>query len=59
MTVVRGLAVDGNDLPGLLTQLKTACGAGGTLKDDVLELQGQHVERIRDVLGELGFRVKG
>ncbi|MCY2991075.1 MAG: translation initiation factor [Planctomycetota bacterium] len=59
VTVVRGLAVDGNDLPGLLTQLKTACGAGGTLKDDVLEIQGQHLERMRAVLGELGFRVKG
>lgn len=59
VTVVRGLVVDGNDLPGLLTQLKTACGAGGTLKDDVLEIQGQHLERIRAVLGELGYRVRG
>ena len=31
VTVVRGLPAEGNDLPALLTQLKTACGAGGTL----------------------------
>ena len=59
VTVVRGLPVEGNDLPALLSQLKTACGAGGTLKEDVLEIQGNHLERIRDCLLEIGFKVKG
>lgn len=59
VTVVRGLPEVGNDLPELLAQLKAACGAGGTLKEEVLEIQGRHLDRIRALLAELGYRVKG
>ena len=59
VTVVRGLPAEENDLPTLLGQLKTACGAGGTLKGDLLEIQGNHVERVRDLLASLGYRVRG
>lgn len=59
VTVVRGLPAEGNDLPGLLKQLKTTCGAGGTLKDDVMEIQGDHRDRIRELLTQIGYRVKG
>jgi translation initiation factor 1 len=58
VTVIRGLAAAKNDLPALLTRLKSQCGAGGTIQDDSLEIQGQHLERIRTVLSELGYRVK-
>ena len=57
MTVVRGLAAADNDLPALLTQLKTQCGAGGTLKDDSIEIQGNHLQRIQQVLKQIGYRV--
>lgn len=56
VTVVRGLAAEDNDLNELLTQLKTACGAGGTLKEDALEIQGDHVARVRDQLLAIGYR---
>ena len=59
VTVVRGLSVEGNDLPGLLTQLKAACGAGGTLKEGDLEIQGKHLDRVRQLLKTIGYRVKG
>jgi translation initiation factor 1 len=59
VTVVRGLAADDNDLPALLSRLKTACGAGGTLKDDLLEIQGDHLPRVRALLQEIGYRVRG
>ncbi len=59
VTVVRGLPADGNDLAGLLTQLKNACGAGGTLKDDAIEVQGRHLDRVRETLERIGYRVKG
>lgn len=59
MTVVRGLAATDNDLPALLTRLKTACGAGGTVKDDTLEIQGDHCARVAEVLREIGYRVRG
>ena len=59
VTVIRGLAAEDNDLPALLTQLKSICGAGGTLKNDVLELQGDHRNRARSVLTDIGYRVSG
>jgi translation initiation factor 1 len=59
VTVVRGLAENENDLPTLLGQLKAACGAGGTMKDDELEIQGDHLERLRSLLAEIGYRVRG
>lgn len=59
VTVVRGLPADENDLPALLVTLKTACGAGGTTKDDILEIQGNHLERVRDLLTGIGYRVRG
>ena len=58
VTVVRGLSAADNDLTALLTRLKSHCGAGGTTKEDHLEIQGDHLEKIRLVLTEIGFRVK-
>ena len=46
VTLVRGLALDAAALAALGKRLRTACGAGGTLKDGVLEVQGDHVERV-------------
>jgi translation initiation factor 1 len=59
VTVVQGLPAEGNDLPGLLSQLKTRCGAGGTLKQETLEIQGDHLEGIRQALTQMGYRVRG
>jgi len=59
VTVVRGLPEEGNDLPELLKQLKDRCGAGGALKDEELEIQGDQLDRVRAALKEMGFQVKG
>lgn len=59
VTVVRGLPEEGNDLPALLAELKTTCGAGGTLKEDTLEIQGKHLDRVREHLEKIGYRTKG
>ena len=59
VTVVRGLPAEQNDLPKLLDRLKAACGAGGTIKDEQLEIQGQHLDRVRGLLTETGYRVRG
>ena len=56
VTAVRGLAAA--DLPGLLTQLKSACGAGGTVKDTIVEVQGKHLDRVAQYLRDIGYRVK-
>ena len=59
VTVVRGLSADESDLPELLSRLKATCGAGGAVKDDLLEIQGNHLDRVRDLLAEIGYRVRG
>jgi translation initiation factor 1 len=59
VTVISGLLDEANSLPELLTKLKTTCGAGGTIKDGNLEIQGDHLDRVRDQLKSLGYRVKG
>ena len=59
VTVIAGLREPETDLPELLTQLKNRCGAGGTIRDDAIEIQGQHLDRVRELLSELGYRVRG
>ena len=57
VTVLHGLVAD-SALPALLTKLKTACGAGGTFKEGVLEIQGDHRARVEQLLRDAGYRVK-
>jgi translation initiation factor 1 len=58
VTLVRGVALDGDALAALGKRLRTACGAGGTLRDGVLEIQGDHRERVIALLAAQGFVVK-
>ena len=58
MTVVCGLPASENDLPDLLSALKSVCGAGGSLKNEQIELQGDHLGRVKEELVKLGYRVK-
>lgn len=46
VTVVRGLPLDAAALADLGKRLRSACGTGGTARDGLLELQGDHVERV-------------
>ena len=59
VTVVRGLSSQDNDLPALLSKLKGYCGAGGALKDDEIEVQGKQLDKVREILKQIGYRVKG
>jgi translation initiation factor 1 len=58
VTVVAGLDPDGNDLADLATRLKSACGAGGTLKDGQIELQGDHRDAAERALQKIGYKTK-
>ncbi|MFD4839311.1 translation initiation factor Sui1 [Achromobacter sp. NPDC058515] len=58
VTLVRGLALDPAALGVLGKQLRTACGSGGTVKDGVIEVQGDHCDRIIDALTKQGHRAK-
>lgn len=57
-TVVSGLDPAASDLPGLLKRFKQACSAGGGLRDDGFELQGDHRDRLVDELKQLGYPAK-
>lgn len=57
-TVVAGLSEEEKDLQRLLAELRARCGAGGTVKNGRIEIQGEHLERVRHFLSELGYRVK-
>lgn len=56
MTVVRGLPR--RDLEAVAKDLKRFCGSGGTVKDDAVELQGDHREKVAARLTEQGYVVK-
>lgn len=58
VTIVKGLALDTEALAKLGKQLRTACGSGGTVKDGVIEVQGDHVELIMETLKKLGHQSK-
>lgn len=58
VTVVKGAALDAQALQALGKQLRTACGSGGTVKDGVIEIQGDHIERVMASLLAQGFKVK-
>ncbi len=58
VTVVRGLGLDVDELVALGKQLKAACGSGGTVKDGVIEVQGDHVVTVMVALQKLGYKVK-
>lgn len=58
VTVVKGVAVTAEALQALGKQLRTACGSGGTVKDGVIEIQGDHVERVMAALQAQGLKVK-
>lgn len=58
VTLVTGLALDEPALVQLGKQLKAACGSGGTVKDGVIEVQGDHCDRVIEALKAQGFNVK-
>jgi translation initiation factor 1 len=58
VTLVKGVALDAVALTALGKQLKTACGTGGTVKDGVIEVQGDHCDRVIELLRTKGMTVK-
>lgn len=58
VTLVKGLPLDEAGLTALGRQLKAACGSGGTVKDGVIEVQGDHCERVMVLLKTQGYNVK-
>ncbi len=57
VTVIRDLA-DENDHTQLFTDLKNSCGAGGAIKGDTIEIQGDHHERLLNLLTNRGYKIR-
>jgi len=56
--VVRGVPLAAAPLADLAKQLKALCGAGGSVKDGVIEVQGEHVDKVMAHLRQRGWTVK-
>ena len=58
VTVITGLQHSPETMTKLLKKLKAQCGSGGTVKDHTLEIQGEHKQRLLDMLTKLGYKAK-
>lgn len=58
VTIISGFETSEENLNQLLKKLKTQCGSGGTIKDNTLEIQGDHREKIMQLLLQLGYKAK-
>ena len=58
VTVIKGLQLDALEAKTLLKRFKAHCGSGGTLKQDCLELQGDQVAVLLELLRQEGYRPK-
>ncbi len=58
VTVVTGFQHKPETLTKLLKKLKSQCGSGGTVKEDSLEIQGDHKQKLLTTLTELGYKAK-
>lgn len=58
VTLMMGIPGDAADIIALAQALKKLCASGGAVKDDVIEIQGDHRDKIIARLTVLGYRVK-
>ena len=58
MTIVDGINAHDLDINALITQLKSRCACGGTIKEGKIELQGDHRSKVRETLEKMGFTVE-
>ena len=58
VTTIAGVGASGDKLKDLAGELKRLCGTGGTVKEWVIEIQGDHREKIVAALQQRGYTVK-
>jgi translation initiation factor 1 len=58
VTLVKKLVLSPDDLKALAKKLKQECGTGGTIRDGVIEIQGEQRQKIANLLEKLGYKVK-
>jgi translation initiation factor 1 len=58
VTVISGFQTSADKLTALAKTLKSQCGSGGTAKAQTIEIQGDHSQKLAEVLKKLGYPVK-
>jgi len=58
VTLITGIPLKGDALKGLARELKQKCGSGGTMRGDVIEIQGDHREAVVAEMEKRGYKVK-
>ena len=58
MTLITGVLLPADELKKLAKELKQKCGTGGTVKDGVIEIQGDHRDALFEMLKARGWTVK-
>ncbi len=58
VSVISGLALDDEGLKALAADLKRQCGTGGAVKDGLIEIQGDHRDRLVELLAKQGIHAK-
>ncbi|MFZ9024200.1 MAG: translation initiation factor Sui1 [Anaerohalosphaeraceae bacterium] len=58
VTLITGVPLSAAELKRLARELKARCGCGGTVKDGVIEIQGDHRDKLIEVLKSKGWSVK-
>ncbi len=58
VTVITGLPLNAAELEELAGKLKRSCGAGGAVRGDKIEIQGEHRDRLLAELAKLGYEAK-
>ena len=58
VTLITGISLTDSDIKRLLKRLKINCGTGGTIKDGTIELQGDQINKVMEVLQKEGLSPK-
>ena len=58
VTIITGFQHKPETLSKLLKQLKSKCGAGGTAKDNSIEIQGERKQQLLEIVTKLGYKAK-
>ncbi|WP_106475654.1 stress response translation initiation inhibitor YciH [Phytohalomonas tamaricis] len=58
VTIVSGVPLPAEELKILAAALKKRCGTGGSMKEGMIEVQGDHRETLKVELEKRGFKVK-
>ncbi len=58
VTLITGIAASEDMISSIAQQLKKVCGSGGTVKEGVIEIQGDHCDKALAKLAAMGYRVK-